>query len=220
MPPRKDTPADPSGRVPSPGTAPDAFRSRSSKEVKLPAGGRMGLATDAEVTMWNETMERYIADYQLTKANDLVQLGGILSQALMAFRAQMDLNDPEKQMVAQATIKLAMAEIRAAEKALGVDKATREKGGQHTVADYVTKVKRAGHAMGIHISERVTEYERVFNDVSVRIRVLDNGDQEDRDYHRVTDKTIVDFMRQEVAKLHEWEKEWSKQQGAIWVGRL
>lgn len=220
MPPGQSKDRDPSDRIPKPGGAPQRFKDANSLEVALPAGGRMNLSTPGEVIMWEETARRYIADYSLKKANDLLQLGGILSQALMMFRAQQDLADPDKAMVAQATIKMATDEIRKAEKALGVDKATRERGGQHTVGDYVSRVKRAGYEKGIRISDRVLEIERVFMKVSTDIRVLRNGDREDRDYHKISEKSIVDYMETEIAIIHSKDKEWSKEKGAIFVGTL
>lgn len=219
MPPRSRD-ADPSDRVPQPGGAPSSFKDRSALEVVLPAGGRLSLSSKDEVIMWEETSQRYIDDYDLKKANDLLQLGGILSQALMMYRAQKDLAHPDKAMVAQATIKLASDEIRKAEKALGVDKATREKGGQHTVADYVTKLKRAAHAKGVRISERVMAYEKVMMEAKWKIRVLRNGDKEDRDYHRVTADSIITWLEQELAVIEEQDKTWARQQGAVFVGKL
>lgn len=219
MPPRSRD-ADPSDRVPTPDGAPDSFRNRSSLEVQLPAGGRLSLSSKDEVIMWDETSKRYIADYGLKKANDLLQLGGILSQALMMYRAQKDLADPERAMVAQATIKLASDEIRKAEKALGVDKATREKGGQHTVADYVKQLKRAAHSKGVRISERVLVYEKVMMEAKWRIRVLRNGDVEDRGYHRVTADSIIDWFEQELAAIEDQDKKWAKEHGAVFVGKL
>lgn len=219
MPPRSRD-ADPSDRVPQPGAAPSSFKDRSALEVVLPAGGRLSLSSQDEVIMWEETSQRYIDDYDLKKANDLLQLGGILSQALMMYRAQKDLANPDKAMVAQATIKLASDEIRKAEKALGVDKATREKGGQHTVADYVTKLKRAAHAKGVRISERVMAYEKVMMEAKWKIRVLRNGDKEDRDYHRVTADSIITWLEQELAVIEEQDKTWAREQGAVFVGKL
>lgn len=212
--------ADPSDRVPQPEGAPSSFKDRSALEVVLPAGGRLSLSSRDEVVMWEETSQRYIDDYGLKKANDLLQLGGILSQALMMYRAQKDLADPERAMVAQATIKLASDEIRKAEKALGVDKATREKGGQHTVADYVSKLKRAAHAKGIRISERVLAYEKVMMEAKWKIRVLRNGDKEDRAYHRITPESIIAWLEGELAAIEEADKKWAKQNGALFVGKL
>ena len=221
MPPAQSKDRDPSDRVPSATGAPSSFRDRNATlEVQLPAGGRLSLRDPSEVRMWEETAERYIQDYGLKKANDLLQLGAILSQALMMFRAQKELADPDKAAVAQAAIKMASDEIRKGEKALGVDKATREKGGQHTVADYVTRLKRAAYEKGIRLSERLTEYERVMMEARWKLRVLQNGDKEDREYHRLTEKTFCEWLRSELAAIEEKDKVWAREKGALFVGKL
>jgi len=189
-------------------------------EVELPGGGKLPLRDEHEVVMWNTTMRKYIADYRITKANDLVLLGAILSQILTMYRAQRDLADPKKAPNAQVLITKATQEIRAGEKALGVDKVSREKGGQHTVADYIQNLKRAAYEKGVHISERVTEYERVMMEARWKIRLLRNGDTEDRAYHGVSEKAIVDWLEGELAELEQKDKKWAREKGSIFVGRL
>lgn len=189
-------------------------------EVELPHGGKLPVRDEHEVVMWNSTMRRYIADYKLTKANDLVLLGSILSQILAMYRAQRDLADPKKAASAQVVITKAAGEVRAGEKALGVDKASREKGGQQTLADYLQNLKKAAYEKGVHISERVTEYERVMMEARWKIRLLRNGDPEDRAYHHISEKAIINWLEQELATLERKDKQWRREKGAIFTGRL
>jgi hypothetical protein len=189
-------------------------------EVELPGGGKLPVRDEHEVVMWNTTMRRYISDYNLTKANDLVLLGAILSQILSMYRAQRDLSDPKKAANAQVLITKATQEIRAGEKALGVDKVSREKGGAHTIADYVGNLKKAAYEKGIHISERVTEYERVMMEARWKIRLLRNGDVEDRAYHSISERSIIDWLESELAVLEQKDKKWAREKGAIFVGKL
>lgn len=189
-------------------------------EVELPGGGKMSLLSADEVVMWNEASKRYQRDYRLTKQNDLILLGALLSQVLMMYRAQRDLADPKKMAAAQATISKAADDIRKAEKALGIDKASREKGGQMTVADYITRLKRAAYEKGVHISNRVKEYERVMMEARWKIRLLRNGDTEDRQYHRISESSIIDWLEKELAKLEEADKQWAREKASVWVGKL
>lgn len=188
--------------------------------VALPGGGRLTLSSADEVEMWNETKDRYIRDYRITRTNDLILLGALLSQVLTLYRAQRDLSDEKKAGGAQAMVSKASDEIRKAEKALGIDKASREKGGQHSVSDYLTTLKKAAFEKGVHISNRVKEYERVMMEARWKIRLLRNGDLEDRQYHRLTAESIIDWLEKELGKLEEKDKEWAKEKGAIWVGKL
>lgn len=214
MPPSRRAPQGPGERVPQPGLETAAF------EVDLPGGGRLELLSADEVVMWQESAKRYIADYRLSKVNDLVLLGAILTQILVLYRSQKQLVNPKEAATAQAMITKAAEEIRRGEKALGIDKATREKGGQHTVADYIARLKRAGYEKGVHISKRVIEYEKVAMEARWKIRLLRNGDAEDRAYHRLTDKSIIDWLEIELAKLEEADKKWAKEKGAVFVGKL
>jgi hypothetical protein len=136
--------------------------------VDLPAGGKLQLHSVDEVELWEQSAARYVKDYALRQQNDLLSLGAILSQVLAQFRAQQRMNgmtierdgngsptgrylqkEPSSDLsAAQSTITKAAEEIRELEKALGVDKKTREAGGQHTVANYITELKSAAREYG------------------------------------------------------------------------
>lgn len=188
--------------------------------VELPAGGRLTLNNAEEVEMWETSRDRYIDDYGLSKANDLMLLGAILSQALAMYRAQQDLADPKKSSGAQGIIIKAAEEIRALEKALGIDKAAREKGGQHTVSDYITRLKAAAHEKGVHIADRVKAYEAFNMELRWKLRLLRNGDEEDKAYHGLSERTILEWAENELAKLEEADKKWAKTKGRVFVGKL
>jgi hypothetical protein len=210
-------------------------------EVDLPAGGRLMLHSLEEVDLWEESAKRYMQDYQLTQQNDLLLLGAILSQQLAMFRAQQRMNGmapklddkgvPTGQYVrkelkvndmgaAQSTIIKASTEIRELEKALGIDKKTREAGGAHTVQNYVGTLKAAARQYGIHLSKRMREYERVMMDARWRLRLMRNGDAEDRAYHKLTPQTVCDWLEGELAKLEELDKQYAREKHAVFVGRF
>jgi hypothetical protein len=194
-----------------------------------------------EVDLWEESAKRYMQDYQLTQQNDLLLLGAVLSQQLAMFRAQQRMNGmapklddkgmPTGQYVrkelkvndmgaAQSTIIKASTEIRELEKALGIDKKTREAGGAHTVQNYVGTLKAAARQYGIHLSKRMREYERVMMDARWRLRLMRNGDAEDRAYHKLTPQTVCDWLEGELAKLEELDKQYAREKHAVFVGRF
>jgi hypothetical protein len=192
----------------------------SQFDVELPGGGSLELKDADEVNLWNTTGDRYVRDYAITKQNDLVLLGAILSQNLAMYRAQRDLIDPKKAGPAQGIIIKAATEIRELEKALGIDKKTREQGGQHTVANYLTLLKKAAHEKGVHIAERVEAYEDFAMELRWRIRLLRNGDEEDRRYHGVSEREICEWAEQKLGELEEVDKRWAHQKGRVFVGRI
>lgn len=210
-------------------------------EVELPAGGHLALRTQDEVDLWEELHEKYVKDYGLAKANDLALLGAVLSQHIAMFRAQQKLNgmipetdnngvptgryivDPKHKAAdstaAQTQITKASTEIREMEKALGIDKKTREAGGQFNVADYIGTLKRVGHMMGIHITQRVRMSEAFMTNLSWRIRLLRNGDDEDKAYHGITEASIIEFCEAELAKMDSHNKKFARKQ-AVFAGKL
>jgi hypothetical protein len=189
-------------------------------QVDLPAGGQLELAGPDEVQMWTDSARRYIEDYGLVKANDLMLLGAILSQGVAMYRAQRDLNDPKKAASAQKTISTASEQIRELEKALGIDKKSREAGGQHTVGAYVTTLKRAAHEKGVHIAARVKAYEAFAMEMRWKLRLLENGDAEDLQYHGLSETALCEWARQELGRLEEIDVKYAHEKHRVFIGRL
>lgn len=210
-------------------------------QVDLPAGGILHLQTADEKQFWEESLEKYAEEYALMKQNDLVTLGLLLQQQVIIYRCQMSVNGMEPEIdenqvptgrykrveidagelgAYQATMTKASIEMRALEKQLGIDKATREKGGKHTVDSYVRDLKRAGHTMGVHITKRTTEYERVINEARVRLRIFRSGDEEDKRYHNISASTILRWLNGELERLEEVDKEFAREKGKLFAGKL
>lgn len=213
----------------------------SAYEVELPAGGKLRLQSADEVDLWETAQARYMEEYQFSKLNDLVQLGTVIQQQIVMFRLQTRLNGMEAQMDAQnvptghyervelkpeemsQTLRMlnsCSVEMRQLEKSLGIDKATRESGGQHTLAQYVKNLKAAAHERGIHIVKRTLEYEAFVNDLRVKLRLLNNGDAEDRSYHDITPEKVLAWCTDETARLEQVDKDFATQRGRMYVGKL
>lgn len=209
--------------------------------VNLPAGGALHLQTPDEVQFWNDAKGRYEEEYTLSKHNDQVTLGLLLQQQVIIFRCQTAINGMEPEVdgsgvptgsykrveldggeirAYQETLVKASSELRSLEKSLGIDKATREQGGAHTVDSYIKVLKRAGHQRGVHIAKRTLAYERVINELRVRLRLLYGGDEEDRKYHNITPKSILDWLKDETDRLTEIDKKHNREKGKLWLGEL
>lgn len=210
-------------------------------KVELPGGGELHLQSVEEQNLWESTNERYQEEYTLEKPNDLVLLGVILSQQISLFRAQQRLNGmeaaldnngvptgsynrvevkPADMAKYQKMIQIAATEMRELEKTLGIDKKTREAGGQHTVATYLTELKLAANQYGVHISRRVKEYEQFVMDLRWRLRLLKNGDEEDRAYHGISEEKVLEWAEGRLLELEEIDKKFATERGKVWVGRL
>jgi hypothetical protein len=222
-------------------TSPYAHTPPSNFEVELPAGGKLMLHSLEEVELWEESSKRYMQDYQLTQQNDLLLLGAILSQQLLSFRAQQRMNGMAPRLddkglptgqyertqvkvtemgAAQTTILKASGEIRELEKALGIDKKTREAGGSHTVQNYVQTLKAAGRQYGLHLSHRMREYEKVMMDARWRLRMLKNADAEDRAYHKLTPQSVCDWLEVELDRLEKLDQQFAHEKHKVFLGRI
>ncbi len=210
-------------------------------QVELPAGGTMQLQTAEEVELWKKSHERYVEDYHLSKTNDLVLLGAILTQQLILFRAQRKLNGMTAQVDAAGVptghyttvemdgeetaryskiLNTATAEIKSTERALGIDKVTREQGGTISVESYLRFLKKAAHERGIHIVKRVIAYEKFANELRTMLRMFHNLDAEDRAYHDLTEANILRWCSDQLAVLEEVDKEFAHQKGKLYAGKL
>lgn len=210
-------------------------------EVDLPGGGKLYLQSPNEVDLWNKAKERYVEDYHLTNTNDLLLLGAILQQQVILFRALnivngmtpvLDANGvptgayqqsrvaADEMAAAQTMMKTATSQITSMEGTLGIDKKTREAGGQVSVASYLRTLKRAAHDRGIHIVERVKKYELFVQELSWRLRVLENADAEDRAYHDLTPEKVNEWARNQILELEEYDKQFAKERGVLYLGKL
>lgn len=210
-------------------------------EVQLPAGGTLQLLSAEEVDMWEVAGKKYREEYSLVKTNDLVMLGALLTQQLALFRAQQRLNGMEpvldandvptgqykvvklkatEMRAAQDTVLKASKEIRDLESSLGIDKRSRDAGGQQTTAGYVAFLKRTALEYGIHISKRTLAYEQFCMALRTKLRILANADDEDRAYEGVSEQAILDFARDELVRLEEVDKRYAAEKGKLFVGRL
>lgn len=209
--------------------------------VDLPSGGRLYLQSPDEVELWETAANRYREDYVLAKHNDLVTLGALLQQQIVLFRCQTAINGMEAEVdrqgvptgryvradldagdvaAYQKTLTEAAKEMRALEKQLGIDKATRESGGAHTVDNYISTLKRAAHQRGIHITKRTLAYEAFVNELRWKVRMLFNSDAEDRAYHNITPRTVLEWTREQLNELEEIDKKYAREKGKLYLGKL
>lgn len=209
-------------------------------EVELPGTGQKARVKNAEeVKMFNESRDKYIEDYQLTKLNDLAILGALLFQQILMARAQTGLagmkeevdnsgqptgnwieSEPDEIAAAASLLQKATDQIRSLEKALGIDKVTRESGGAYNLADFIRTLKASAHERGIHISKRVIRIERFYNELAWRIRALKTWDVEDLAQHDLTPEKVIEWCGHEIDEIVQADKTYGTEVGKLYVGKL
>lgn len=210
--------------------------------LALPGGGKLHLQSLEEVELLEAQRQDYLKDYDFDKLNDRVMLGSLLTQQLTLYRSQQALSGMEPEFdqkgrptgfyiqkkgvkpaeinAAQKAITEATGQIMAVEKALGIDKKTRESSGAQTLQTYLVALKRASHEFGIAINERTKAYEAFVMELRTKLRLLQNADVEDRGYHGITERSVLEWAVDELAQLEETDKRFAKQRGELWRGRL
>jgi hypothetical protein len=118
------------------------------------------------------------------------------------------------------TLTAASDQVQKIEKALGIDKVTREAGGSMSVENYLKTIKRAAHERGIHIVKRTLAYEHFVNDFRWRLRVYFNADAEDRAYHDLTPDKLMAWCKEQLDELEEVDKKFAREKGKLYAGQL
>lgn len=204
----------------------------------LPGGGAVTLLNIEEMDFFEQLKKRYVAEYPLSKPNDLARLSQLLMMELAAHRmikkaggqaavydaagnlVGIEAYEQAEQEYAIAQLPKVQAEIRTLETALRIDKKTREGSGQHEVREYIGTLKRAGKEYGVHLSERYLHYDETINEASWMLRVLDNADEKDRKYHNVSVESIINYLRERLAAKEEMDKVFAKSKQSLWVGQI
>lgn len=210
-----------------------------SYEVELPGGGKLHLQTIDEVDLFETTRDRYLTDFRISTQSDKLLIGAILSQHLELFRSQQLLTGMQAEVDATGVptgryvkvqvkqtdraaafkvITAASEEIRNVEKALGIDKKTRDQGGQYDVATYVEGLKTAARSYGAHVSKRYLAYDEFATALRVKLRMLNNLDREDLATENISHETVCDWAWAILQKLEEADKKYAHEKGKAFVG--
>lgn len=202
----------------------------SGFQFELPNGANLELQSVEEVELLTTSLDMLTADYTFDKFNDRVLLGGLLTQHLLVYRAQLTLTRPigqqqghvgvKEHTAANSQLLKSLEEIRKLEEALGINKKTRESTGNFSVQEYLTKLKRAANEYGIHVTERTLAYEAFVNALRVKVRILDNADAEDRAHENISEKSVLEYVRRELDNLEQVDKDYATQKQTLWKGSL
>lgn len=210
-------------------------------EFELPSGGLLHLQTMEEVDLLQASHDRLEAEYAFEKLNDKMLFSSLLTQQLIAVRSQQKISGmvpefdaqgkplgtykyvrlkPAEEQAAHKALTTATEQMQAIEKQLGIDKKTRDAGNTESVQSYLIRVKRAATAFGIRINERTKEYEAFAMELRKLLRMLDNLDAEDKQHEGISKDSVLKFARDGLARLEQVDKDFAKQKGHLWRGKL
>lgn len=210
--------------------------------VELPGGGaHIPLQSSEEVDRWSTLEAAYRDQYSLGKINDLTNLGTLLVQQINLYRAQLGLSgrvprtdedglatgDYEQRVLRTAEIRNyqdqitnASKEIREIERAMGIDKKSRDQAGDESLKSWLVQMKARAHRYGLHVSKRVHAYEEFCMELRWRLRLNEVGDAEDKHYEECSADQIATWARQRLAELEQADREFAQEEGALVLGRM
>lgn len=208
-------------------------------DVELPAGGKLPLQTIQEVEVFEDAREAYLRDFQISHHSDKLAIGSLLLMHLEIFRNQQRLNGMEAEVDANSvptgrykkvevkgqdrasalTVLIKAREsVAETEKSLGIDKRTRDQGGQYDIATYIGGAKQAAREYGVHLSKRYMAYVTFVMALRTQHRMLRQLDSEDLAEMRLTPESLLDWIWNELVKLEEVDKKFAHEKGKLIAG--
>lgn len=210
-------------------------------EVELPAGGKLPLQTLDEVEVFEESRDRYLTDYKINNQSDRLAVANMLVLQIEAFRAAQRLNGMEAELDPNGvpTGRYKKVEVKAqertaalniliktrdsiadTEKQLGIDKKTRDQGGQYDVSTYIGGAKEAARTYGIHLSKRYIAYVAFVKALRTQLRMLRQLDAEDLAEAQLSPESLSQWMWGELEKLEQADIKFAHEKGKLIVGKV
>lgn len=195
--------------------------------VTTPSGASIKVLTDGEKDYYESIAQRYMADNIFQNIADYQELDRLLIMELMVFRWSQWLaeeRDYENEMVNVDEIRKNIIEnskeIRLVKKALGLDKATRDKENAESIGDYIANLRLRAREFGIMRNEQaaaaITMWQALIGEVDFYEGATDD---ERREFNR-TAEDIIAWIRQQDAKFREIDEKFRESSQRYWVREL
>lgn len=210
-------------------------------EVELPAGGKLHLLTMDEVELFEKSRDRYLHDFKLTAQSDLLAVSNMLVLTVESFRAAQRVNGMEAELDASnvptgryvstkvsgqdrsSALSIMMKtreSIAETEKQLGIDKRTRDQGGQHDVDAYVQACKSAAREFVVHLSRRYKAYDEFVMTLRTQVRMLKTLDNEDLMLMGLSKDSLIDWIWNELSGLEAVDKKYANEKHRLFIGKI
>ena len=191
--------------IPGQPQAPDIY------EVPTPAGAVFTVIGLAEKGYYEALATRYLTDNHLVNISDLQDLDRLIGMEVMVWRWQRWLSEevdywggtpdiPEL----RKNIKEYSTELRLLKKAVGLDKASRDRERGESVVDYIENLKLRAKEFVYMRNEQAVKAITLFQELSSLITLHDNSSPDERRDMDVEEKDIIEWIR--TTAIPEFEK--------------
>lgn len=194
--------------------------------VVAPSGAAFIVMTPEEVIYFEERSQRYLTDNHFVNITDLQDVDRMLFMELMCWRwglwlsqerdywgNQIDLEALKKQFSEYSK------ELRLLKKALGIDKAARDKERGESIADYLESLRLRAKEFGVMREKQLTKCITLFQELKALIGFHDNCDESERRENNVEVADILEWIRKiAIPEFDEIDDYFRKNKQKYWRG--
>lgn len=193
--------------------------------VTAPSGAVYHVLTEEEKIYYEDIVTRYRADNSFSNVSDLQDLDRVLMMELMVYRwslwitREVDYNGmPISIDETNRSIKDFSVEIRQLKKALGIDKAARDKEKGESVQDYIENLKIRAKKFGIVRNKQASKAIELFQDLTALINFHDNCTEQERKENDVEIIDIINWIRDTaIPEFQSIDEEFRKTDQTYWI---
>lgn len=194
--------------------------------VTTPAGAEVKLLTEEEKRHYENLATLYQEHNAFSNISDLQELDRLLTMEIMVYRWTQWLTeerDYENEAVNVAdlnkNINDASKEIRLIKKALGIDKATRDRSEETNVAEYISNLRRRAKEFGVMRNKQAVAAITLWKELIGKVDFYEGCDEIERKEFRAQAEDVIHWIRQQDARFNEIDDAFRKEQ-TLWVREL
>jgi len=199
---------------------------QSSVEVVSPSGNKFDVLNQSEADFYDERGRRYQVDNAFSNVSDLAELDRILTMELMCHRwsqwiiMEADYNgamiDPSS---LQKYIEVYSKEIRGLKRDLGMDKSSRDKDNESSVADYIKNLMLRAGEFGVHRNNQAVAAITLLKELQGKMTLSDNATEAERREFEANRDQVWEWMLSQFDKFDEIDAAFSKEQKS-WIREI
>lgn len=205
------------------GSIVDSDSEGESIEIESPAGNPLTVLTTDEADLYNRMATRYQADNAFTNISDLSELDRILAMELMSYRwAQWMIKgtDYEGKPVdprdLQRYIETYSKEIRGIKRDLGMDKSSRDKDKETSIAEYLSKLSLRAKEFGVVRNEQAARAITILKELQGVLTLYDNSTDHERREFNCNIEDILEWIRSSFDEFDELDDALREEQ-RMWI---
>lgn len=195
--------------------------------VTTPSGSELNLQTAEEADWYEQRRDRYLTDNQFSNISDLQDLDRLLMMEALLYRWGLWMAQgydyqasrvDEKQL--KDNIREYSSEVRHVKLSLGIDKSTRDKEKGESLSDFTDKLLRRAKEFGYHRNEQYEIVTTKFYELHSMVMTWDRCDEEERRILDLSERTIIEWIRDNVIKDFDAHSAAFRKNQAMWIKEL